>query len=134
MGFFVIGLGMMGVAALVIGMSVQQRKTVGGQNVKEGLLTYGVYQYFRHPIYVGIIGASLGVALVTLSWDGLLMVPAVIIVNIVEAIIEERYDIGMRFPSQYQEYRKRTRMLGPIWAWVILLGCLLAVAIIPPLG
>ena len=131
-GFRVIGVGIIGAAVLVKGMAVRQRKTVGGENVKEGLLTSGVYRYFRHPIYAGIIGVSLGVALLTLSWDGLLMVPLVGGVNLIEAVVEERYDVGRRFPMQYQEYKKRTRLFGPVWAWGIVVGCLLVVAIILP--
>lgn len=127
--FSIIGFVTIGAGLLVAGISVRQRKTVGGENVKEGLLTSGVYHYFRHPIYAGIIGISLGVALVASSWDGLLMLPAVIALNIVEAVIEERCDIGKRFPSQYQEYRKRTRLLGPIWGWAALLGLIFAVTL-----
>jgi protein-S-isoprenylcysteine O-methyltransferase Ste14 len=132
--FLVAGSGIIGGAALIMRMAIRQRKTLGGQNVKEGLLTSGIYRYFRHPLYTGVIWVSLGVALVTLSWDGLLMVSVVLLFNTVQAVIEERFDIGKRFSSQYQEYRKRTRMFGPIWAWLTLLGCLLVVAIIPYLG
>lgn len=134
LGSSVVGWVMIGVAVLIMGMAMRQRKTVGGQNVKEGLLTSGVYRYSRHPIYAGVIGVSLGVALITLSWDGLLMVPAVALVNAGEAVIEERYDIGKRSPLQYQEYRKRTRMFGPVWVWAVPLGCLLVLAMIPSLG
>lgn len=130
--FSVLGVGLLGGAVFVVGMAVRQRKTVGGENVKAGLLTSGVYRYFRHPIYAGIIGASLGVALLTLSWDGLLMVPVVVGVNAIEAVVEERYDIGRRFPAEYQEYRKRTWMFGPPWVWGVVVGCLLAVSIILP--
>lgn len=62
------------------------------------------------------------------------MVAVVLLVNTTQALIEERYDNGMRFSAQYQEYRKRTRMFGPIWAWVILLGGLLFVAMLPRFG
>jgi protein-S-isoprenylcysteine O-methyltransferase Ste14 len=132
--FVVIGWGMIGAAVIVMGITLRQRKSLGGQDIKAGLLTSGIYRYFRHPLYAAAIVESLGIALVILSWDGLLMMPAIIFVNTVEAIIEERYDVGRRFPSQYQDYRKRTRMFGPIRVWALLLGCLLAVAMIPNVG
>jgi protein-S-isoprenylcysteine O-methyltransferase Ste14 len=122
--FLVLGLGIIVVALLIMGMVIRQRKTLGGQNVKEGLLTSGVYRYFRHPLYAGVIWISLGVALVTLSWDGLLMVPVVLLLNTVQAVMEEKYDIGRRFSAQYQEFRKRTRLFGPVWVRAILLGLL----------
>lgn len=133
-GFRVVGWGIIGAAVLIAVVAVRQRKTLGGQDVKAGLLTSGVYRYFRHPLYTSVIWVSLGCALVTLSWDGLLMVPVILLVNMVQALIEERFDIGRRFSVQYQEYRKHTRRFGPIWAWVILLGCLLVVGMIPYFG
>ena len=132
-GFSVLGWILIGMAILMMGTAIRQRKTLGGQNVKEGLLTSGMYRYFRHPIYAGVILASLGAALVTSSWDGLLMVPVVLLLNLVQAFIEERYDIGKRFSTQYQEYLQHTRLFGPIWAWLILLE-LLAVASILHVG
>lgn len=130
MGFSVLGWILIGVAILLMGMAIRQRKTLGGQNVKDGLLTSGMYRYFRHPIYTGVIWASLGVALVTLSWDGLLMVPVVFILNAVQTVMEERYDIGRRFSAQYQGYRKHTRLFGPIWAWAVLLGLLVVASLL----
>jgi protein-S-isoprenylcysteine O-methyltransferase Ste14 len=133
-GFSVFGLVLMALAVLVGIISVGQRKALGGQNVEAGLLTSGIYRYFRHPIYTGIIWISLALALATKNWDGLLMFPAVLLMNIAEAIIEERYDVGVRFPSQYQAYRKRTRMLGPIWCWAVILASLPVVAGVPYLS
>jgi protein-S-isoprenylcysteine O-methyltransferase Ste14 len=125
-GFSVVGQVLIGLAALTMIVSVWQRKALGGQEVKQGLLTAGIYRVFRHPIYAGIIGMSLGLALASVNWDGLLMVPAVVLANAAQAAIEERYDVGVRFRSQYEEYRKRTGMFGPLWAWAVLVGALVA--------
>ena len=126
LAFSVLGWIFIVVAILLMGTAIRQRKTLGGQNVKEGLLTSGMYRYFRHPIYAGVILASLGVALVTLSWDGLLMVPVILVLNVAQAVMEERYDIGRRFSEQYQEYKKQTRLFGPVWVSIILLSLLVA--------
>ena len=133
-GFSVVGQILIGLAVCVLVIAVRQRKALGGQDVKEGLLTSGIYRYFRHPIYTGIAWMSLGLALAPVNWDGFLMVPAVLLMNAAEAIIEERYDVGVRFRSQYQEYRKRTRMLGPVWCWLALAASLLVVAGVPYLS
>ena len=130
MDFSVLGWVLIGVAILIMGTTIRQRKTLGGQEIKEGLLTSGMYRYFRHPIYAGVILASLGVALVTFSWDGLLMVPVVFLANTVQALMEEKYDIGARFSAQYQEYKKQTRLFGPVWVSVILLGLLVAISVL----
>jgi len=132
-GFSVVGQILTVLAAGMLVIAVRQRKALGGQDVKEGLLTSGLYRYFRHPIYAGIVCISLGLALASVNWDGLLMVPAVFLMNTAQAAIEERYDVGVRFRSQYQAYRKRTRMFGPVWCWVALGGVLLVLVAIPHL-
>jgi protein-S-isoprenylcysteine O-methyltransferase Ste14 len=129
-GYSAIGLVLIGLSVLFWVVAVGQRKALGGQDVKEGLLTSGLYRYFRHPIYASIIWMCLGLALTLGTWDGLLMFPAIFLVNAAEAFFEERYDVGVRFPSLYREYRKRTRMFGPLWVWASLAGALLAVPLV----
>jgi protein-S-isoprenylcysteine O-methyltransferase Ste14 len=117
------------VAMLLV--TVMRRKALGGQDVKEGLLTSGIYRYFRHPIYTGIIWISLGLPLTMQNLDGLLMFPGVLLANFAQATAEERWDVGARFQAEYEEYRKRTRMFGPVWFWAALIGILLALVGVP---
>jgi protein-S-isoprenylcysteine O-methyltransferase Ste14 len=133
-GSSVIGQVLTGLAALLMIVTVLQRRALGGQDVKEGLLTSGVYRYSRHPIYTGIVCMSLGLALASVNWEGLLMVPAVFLVNVAQAGIEERYDVGVRFRSQYKVYKRRTRMFGPVWCWAILGGILALLVGVPYLS
>jgi protein-S-isoprenylcysteine O-methyltransferase Ste14 len=107
-------------------ITARERKVIGGQDVKTGLLTSGTYRYFRHPIYTGIVWVALGLPLITMNPDGLLMFPLVLSMNIVEATLEEKYDVGVRFPQQYEAYKRTTRMFGPMWIWGLLAGALLA--------
>ena len=128
-GFPVVGLLLICAGALIGFATLKQRKVIGSQAVKEGLLTSGFYRYFRHPIYTGIVWISLGLPLVMRNPDGLLMFPAIFVIHFAGAIIEERYDMCVRFGEQYQAYRKTTRMFGPIWLWgalVLLLLVLIA--------
>jgi protein-S-isoprenylcysteine O-methyltransferase Ste14 len=123
-GFPVIGLLLICAFALVGFGTLKQRKVVGSQTVREGLLTSGFYRYFRHPIYTAIMWACLGLALAMRNPDGLLMFPAIFVIHFAAAIMEERYDMGVRFREQYQAYRQTTRMFGPIWLWGIIVMCL----------
>lgn len=116
-GFPVIGLLLICAGALLAFFTLKQRKVIGIQDVKEGLLTSGFYRYFRHPIYTGIIWVTLGLPLVMRNPDGLLMFPALFVILLAVAIIEERNDMCVRFREQYQAYRQTTRMFGPIWLW-----------------
>jgi protein-S-isoprenylcysteine O-methyltransferase Ste14 len=128
-GFLIAGATAIALGAVFFIVAVRQRKTVGGENVKEGLLTGGVYRIARHPIYTGIVMVSLGLALTVGTWDGLLMVPVIWLVNAMEASIEEIFDIGARYPSEYAEYRKQTGMFGPVSLWAGLLVFLAGLAV-----
>jgi protein-S-isoprenylcysteine O-methyltransferase Ste14 len=78
------------------------------------LVTTGPYRFVRHPIYTGILLAQLGSALAGGIWW--LVVFAISIVYFVcSAIVEEKL-MRDRFPGQYTDYQKRTKMLIP---WVV---------------
>ena len=123
-GFPVIGLLLICAGALLAFATLKQRKVIGVQNVKEGLLTSGAYRYFRHPIYTGIMWVSLGLPLMMRNPDGLFMFPAIFVINFAAAINEERNDMGVRFREQYKAYKQTTKMFGPTWLWAIIILCL----------
>jgi len=124
-GFAAIGSALISVGILMPLVTLKQRKSIGLQDVEEGLITSGVYRYFRHPIYTGIIWISLGLALVTRNPDGLLAFPAIFVINLAQAISEERNDVGVRFREQYQAYKQTTRMFGPRWLWSVIVVIIL---------
>lgn len=128
-GFLIAGVALILFGVVIFVVSVRRRKTVGGENVKEGLLITGIYSFARHPIYTGIVSVSFGLALALGTWDGLLMVPIVWLVNAAEGVIEELVDIGRRFPAEYAEYRKQTGMFGPASLWAALLVFLAGMAV-----
>ncbi|HEX3612296.1 MAG TPA: isoprenylcysteine carboxylmethyltransferase family protein [Sporichthyaceae bacterium] len=75
------------------------------------LVTSGPYRSIRHPIYTGILLATLGTAVaVNLDWFLLLMLLCAYFVH--SAVIEERL-MTSQFPSVYPAYRDRTKMLVP---------------------
>ena len=121
-GLSIVGQALMVVAAVMLIAAVIQRKALGGQDAKSGLLTSGVYRYCRHPIYTGIVLMSLGLPLTIQNLDGLLVFPGVFLANVAQATAEERWDIGARFRTEYEKYRRKVRMLGPLWFWAILVG------------
>ena len=127
-GLTAVGPALIGLGIVVAFISVRQRKVLGLQDVRAGLLTSGAYRYFRHPIYAGILWVSLGLALVTRNPDGLLMFPALLGIFIAQALIEEKYDMAVRFQGQYQDYRHTARMFGPAWLWSVVVATILLVA------
>ena len=123
-GFRVLGCTLICLGGLLGIATLWRRRAVGGQDIPEDLIISDPYQYCRHPIYAGIVLVSLGLPLLALNPDGFLMFPFVLLANTVEAIIEENYDIGVRFKLQYSQYKQKTRMLGPLWFWVGLVSTL----------
>ncbi len=127
-GFAILGSALV-CAGVVLGLlSLKQRRAVGLQSSQAGLITSGVYRHFRHPICTGVVWVSLGLALLTRNPDGLLAFPALFFAYLAQVFLEERYDIGVRFRGQYQAYRRKTRMFGPLWLWGVVAAVILLLA------
>jgi protein-S-isoprenylcysteine O-methyltransferase Ste14 len=75
------------------------------------LVTSGPYQLVRHPIYSGILVASVGTA-VALSWAWLIAVALAGIYFVYSATIEER-NLTEQFPDSYPAYSRSTKWLVP---------------------
>lgn len=81
------------------------------EKVDPELVTTGPYRYVRHPIYSGIILASIGTTIaISVYW--LLAVGALSAYFIYSARIEER-NMARLFPDRYPAYRRSTKMLIP---------------------
>jgi protein-S-isoprenylcysteine O-methyltransferase Ste14 len=75
------------------------------------LVTSGPYHLVRHPIYSGILLASVGTA-VALSWFWLIAVVLAAVYFVYSATVEER-NMAKQFPEAYPAYRQSTKMLVP---------------------
>jgi protein-S-isoprenylcysteine O-methyltransferase Ste14 len=75
------------------------------------LVTSGPYRLVRHPIYSGILLASIGTA-VALSWAWLTAVALAGVYFIYSAVVEER-NLASQLPDTYPAYRRSTKMLVP---------------------
>ena len=56
------------------------------------------------------------------------MFPALAGILVVQALIEEKYDMDVRFHERYAEYRHRTRMFGPALLWSGIVVAILLIA------
>lgn len=75
------------------------------------LVTSGPYHLVRHPIYSGLLLASVGTA-VALSWLWLIVVMLAGVYFVYSATVEERY-LTEQFPDTYPVYKRSTKMLVP---------------------
>lgn len=78
---------------------------------KARLRQSGVYAWVRHPVYGGVILASLGWAMAWLSLPGILFGVLVVLFFDRKSAFEERL-LGARFP-EYADYARRVRKLLP---------------------
>jgi protein-S-isoprenylcysteine O-methyltransferase Ste14 len=123
-GFQVVGSVLLLIGVGVFAATVLKRRVIGGQDTRQGLITSGVYRFWRHPIYLGIVLVSSAIPLITGNFDGMVVLPLVFLANAFQAAIEEKYDVGARFEEEYQAYRKTTWMFGPPWSWLALAAVL----------
>ncbi|HEV2612155.1 MAG TPA: isoprenylcysteine carboxylmethyltransferase family protein [Noviherbaspirillum sp.] len=111
-GWMIAALGMLLLArsALNLGRSLTPlpRPKPGGE-----LVTSGAYRFVRHPIYLGVLLACLGVSLATTSLLRLGLTAILFIFFDMKARKEERW-LAERYP-EYVQYQARVKKLIP---WV----------------
>ena len=124
-----IGLVFFSLGIYLVLKTAMMRRSVGYEDTAFGLITDGLYQHFRHPIYVGISLITLSIPFILLNGDAFLIVPLILFVNFLQGRIEEKYDMSIRFGEQYKEYKKKNHAFGPLWFWLIILIGLLVIDI-----
>ena len=98
-----------GLAGFVIGVFQIYRAKLSGR----GAVTGGLYRYIRHPQYLALIVASIGMLLLWPRYLVLLATLAMIFVYVALAVAEERSCLR-RFPG-YADYVERTGRFLPAW-------------------
>ena len=76
------------------------------------LITHGIYRFTRHPIYLGVITAAIGIAVYSSSLSGLVIMSALIPIFLNRIRMEERLLVE-EFGDAYRRYRETTRKLFP---------------------
>ena len=104
------GLILAGIAVAVLGVTDLGESLspwpVPAKSSKEGLVTDGVYEKMRHPIYSGLLAASAGLSIVTGSATRLLLTAVLLYVLDVKTDFEEK-EMAKKFP-EYESYKTAT--------------------------
>ena len=74
-----------------------------------GMIETGPYRLSRNPLYVGLLAAYLGLALLTPSFWGLVLFPAAVLLVRWGAVIPEERFLRRRFGATYEDYTRRVR-------------------------
>jgi protein-S-isoprenylcysteine O-methyltransferase Ste14 len=81
------------------------------KKVDPELVTTGPYRSIRHPIYSGILLATIGTA-IAVSWYWWIVVVLGGCYFVYSALVEER-NMASLFPDSYPRYKQTTKMLIP---------------------
>ena len=76
------------------------------------LVTTGIYQYIRHPMYTSLVLLAWGIFLKQFSWNGLLVVTLVTLALYLTARTEERENLVF-FDEAYERYRRSSKLFLP---------------------
>lgn len=85
-----------------------------GQETR-AIIEEGPYRLSRNPLYVGLLAAYLGVALLAPTFWGLVLFPVAVLLVLWGAIRPEERFLHERFGAPYDDYRTRVpRWLGRV--------------------
>ena len=111
----------LGLALFVVGMTIAfvavftlRRSYSGTLVIREDhqLITHGIYRYTRHPVYLGVIMAILGLPIFASSLYGLLIMLVLIPIFLYRIGMEERL-LTEEFGDAYRDYQETTSKLVP---------------------
>lgn len=99
--------GLSGVALWTVAM-VHLGKSLAVLPGGDKLVTHGVYQYLRHPVYLGIDMTLFGLFLAVGSTAGMIYFFVVVLpLNIIRSRLEEKA-LLQKFGDEYETYRRHT--------------------------
>ena len=79
---------------------------------KHELIVSGPYRIVRHPIYAGLLAATVGTAIALDEWRGLIGVAVACVAAWRKVVLEERL-LGERFGVAYAVYRRKVAAVVP---------------------
>jgi len=102
-----------GLSVFIIGLTLLALATFNFVTTPiDQLITKGVYNFSRHPMYLATFFICLGSGIATISWLFIFFSIIMALCFYQEALIEERYCLN-KFNNDYQEYINRTpRWIG----------------------
>jgi protein-S-isoprenylcysteine O-methyltransferase Ste14 len=102
-----------GFSVFIIGLALLAMSTFNFvTTAADQMITKGIYNFSRHPMYLSTFFICLGSGIATASWLFIFLSVVMSLCLYQEALIEERYCLK-RYGTAYQEYLDRTpRWLG----------------------
>ena len=109
LGLFVVGLTIAVIAVVTLRGSYHSTLVIREDH---RLITHGIYRYTRHPVYLGVLIAIIGIPIYNSSLYGLVIMIVLIPIIINRIRMEERLLIE-EYGDAYREYQETTSKLVP---------------------
>jgi protein-S-isoprenylcysteine O-methyltransferase Ste14 len=93
--------------ALVLMARARTASLPGGETAR--LLDRGPFRLSRNPLYLGLIAANIGIALLWQSFWAIVLVPVDVLMLTWGAILPEERYLRAKFGVEYQQYTHRVR-------------------------
>jgi len=108
-GFSLLGYGLIFWSGVALGRQYSADVTI---QENHHLITHSIYQFIRHPRYLGIMALSLGVAFIFRSWIGLIA-SVFFLAMLLYRINDEEAVMHAEFGSEWEAYCRRSWRLIP---------------------
>lgn len=111
--YFIVGLVLMCYGSLRLSEITKQNHSVRDKasDTPDKLLTIGCYSQIRHPMYGIFVIMYSSVFIAFHSAVGIIIIALLYVLQVINAVIEERHKLIPRFGNEYCEYRSRVRNL-----------------------
>jgi protein-S-isoprenylcysteine O-methyltransferase Ste14 len=102
-------IGTIALASVAVGLFCWALWSVPSDTATDTLVTSGAYSWLRHPIYLAFLAMLLATGFVVSA--GLPLIAAILlyVVGTELRIASEETELVERFPTEYPEYRRKTR-------------------------
>lgn len=121
--FLVIGIILIIIGIKIISLAKKKLKTANNVERSQELLTKGVYEIARHPVYFSWILIYLGITFILDSFIALTFSIVLVILTELLCILEEKHLLMPKFGESYDHYKKKTpyRLISPPYNYILII-------------
>jgi len=99
------------------------------------LVTTGLYSKIRHPIYTGRLLIAIGWSLTWNAVYSLFIIPIVVWITFITVVrFWEEPDLIKSFGEEYNEYRRNTPALFPMYLRILLIALIIVIVVFTVIG
>ena len=115
---------------MISGKSLSRKGNLKTDMKANKLVTTGLYGKIRHPIYTGRVLIAIGWSLTWNAVYSLFIIPVVVWITFIAVIrFWEEPDLIKSFGEEYNEYRRNTPALFPMYLKIVLIALIIVIVV-----